>query len=74
MRARFWLAWAEAITNFGNSGNLPTLPLGLNYDSKGFIAFNPGDFALDRGRVASNRPPIALNRCGFIDHLPIFGA
>jgi hypothetical protein len=27
MRARFWLAWAEAITIFGNFGNLPTPPL-----------------------------------------------
>jgi len=40
MRARFWLAWAEAITNYGNFGNLalphPHPPV-LNYDSKAVI-------------------------------------
>jgi hypothetical protein len=33
-----------AITNFGNSGNLPCpTPLGLNYDSKGLIPSHPSN-------------------------------
>jgi hypothetical protein len=49
-----------AITNYGNFGNLaaaayPT-PLGLNYDSKGFTAFHPGNFASNLPRIPSNWP------------------
>ena len=31
-------------------------PLGLNYDSKGVIAFYPGKFALNRPRIPSHWP------------------
>jgi len=42
---QFWQFWQST----------PPLPHGLNYDSKGFIAFDPRDFALNRVPIARSR-------------------